>query len=208
MIAIEHSVLSAWNEILHNSSACGWQCMSFWQICLHCSWHCQRRKHWTCTFDAISIYSIQKRELFHVIAQTPFRQSSSSVASPNIRGDRDTTCSKHKIPSRVLARTAKCRTCPRKVPAVTTSALPQNTTKIQGSCPQRSSEALELSQGRLEALLPSHKSICQEIATSGHTRHWEGISGFLREPTFYPTTYPMWPSKELCAMLGQRVRDP
>ena len=29
--------------------------------------------------------------------------------------------------------------------------------KIQGSCPQRSGEALELSQGRLEALLPSHK---------------------------------------------------
>ena len=32
-----------------------------------------------------------------------------------------------------------------------------NATKIQGSCPQRSCEALELSQGRLEALLPSHR---------------------------------------------------
>jgi len=38
-----------------------------------------------------------------------------------------------------------------KVPAVTTSALPHNATTIQGSCPQRSGEALELSQGRLEA---------------------------------------------------------
>jgi len=75
-------------------------------------------------------------------------------------------------------------TCPRKVPAVTTSALPHNATKIQGSCPQRSAEALELSQGRLEALLPSHRSIRREIATSGRTWYWEGIPGFLREPTF------------------------
>ena len=44
------------------------------------------------------------------------------------------------------------QTCPRKVPAVTTSALPHNATKIQGSCRQRSGEALELSQGWLEAL--------------------------------------------------------
>ena len=57
----------------------------------------------------------------------------------------------------------------RKVPAVTTLALPHNATKIQGSCPQRSAEALELSQGRLEALLPSHRSIRREIATSGRT---------------------------------------
>jgi len=46
---------------------------------------------------------------------------------------------------------------PGKVPAVTTSALPHNATKIQGSCPQRSGEVLEFSQGRLEALLPSHR---------------------------------------------------
>ena len=39
------------------------------------------------------------------------------------------------------------QTCPRKVPAVTTSALPHSATKIQGSCPQRSGEALELLQG-------------------------------------------------------------
>jgi len=49
------------------------------------------------------------------------------------------------------------QTCPRKVPAVTTSVLPHNATKIQGSCPQRSGEALGLSQGRVEALLPSHR---------------------------------------------------
>jgi len=49
------------------------------------------------------------------------------------------------------------QTCPRKVPAVTTSDLPHNATKIKGSCPQRPGEALELSQGRLEALLPSHR---------------------------------------------------
>ena len=76
------------------------------------------------------------------------------------------------------------QTCPRKVLVVITSALPQNATKIQGSGPQRSSEALELSQGRLEALLPSHRWIRQKIATSGHTRFWEGIPGFLREPIF------------------------
>jgi len=101
------------------------------------------------------------------------------------------------------------QTCPRKVPAVTTSALPHNATKIQGSCPQRSSEALELSQDRLEALLPSHRSIRREIATSGHARYWEGIPGFLREPIFCgKTMYPTWPPEELCAMLGQRVWDP
>jgi len=37
------------------------------------------------------------------------------------------------------------QTCPRKVPTVTTSALPHNSTKTQGSCPQRSGEVLELS---------------------------------------------------------------
>jgi len=49
--------------------------------------------------------------------------------------------------------------CSRKVPTVTTSALPHNATEVQGSCPQRSGEALELSQGWLEALLPSHRWI-------------------------------------------------
>jgi len=76
------------------------------------------------------------------------------------------------------------QTCPRKVPAITTSALPHNATKIQGSCPQRSGEAVELSQGRLEALLPSHRWIRRKIVTSGRTRYWEGIPGYLREPTF------------------------
>jgi len=74
--------------------------------------------------------------------------------------------------------------CSRKVPAVTTSALPHNATKIQGSCPQRSGEALELLQGRLEVLLPSHRWIRREIATFGHTRYWEGTPGLLRERTF------------------------
>jgi len=35
----------------------------------------------------------------------------------------------------------------REVPTVTASALLRNATKTQGSCPQRSGEALELSQG-------------------------------------------------------------
>ena len=47
------------------------------------------------------------------------------------------------------------QTCSRKVPAVTKSALLHNATKTPGSCPQRSGEALEISQGRLKALLPS-----------------------------------------------------
>ena len=51
------------------------------------------------------------------------------------------------------------QTCSRKVPAVTTTALPHNTTKTQGACPQRSGEALELSQGWLEALPTSHRWI-------------------------------------------------
>ena len=59
--------------------------------------------------------------------------------------------------------------CSRKVPVVTTSVLPHNATKTQGSYPQRSGEALELSQGRLEALLSSHRWIHWETATPGHT---------------------------------------
>ena len=100
------------------------------------------------------------------------------------------------------------RMCSRKVPEVTTSAFPHNATEAQGSCPQRSSEVLELSQGWLEALLPSHRWIRWEIATSGRIKHWGGIPGFLREPTLCGQTMsPTWPSEELCAMLGQWVRD-
>ena len=45
-------------------------------------------------------------------------------------------------PSRVSARTADCqKECPWKVPMITTSAFPHNATEVQGSCPQRSSEA-------------------------------------------------------------------
>jgi len=32
--------------VLQNGSAHVWQCMSFWQLCLHWSWHCQSRKFW------------------------------------------------------------------------------------------------------------------------------------------------------------------
>ena len=39
------------------------------------------------------------------------------------------------------------QTCSRKVTAVTTSVYPHNATETQGSCPQRSDEAVELSQG-------------------------------------------------------------
>jgi len=69
--------------------------------------------------------------------------------------------------------------CSRKVPAVTTSALPHNATEAQSSCPQRSGEALELLQGWLEALLPSHRWMRWEISTSGHIKYWEGIPGFF-----------------------------
>ena len=36
----------------------------------------------------------------------------------------------------------------------------------------------------VEALLPSHRWIRREIATSGHTRYWESMPWFLKEPTF------------------------
>jgi len=101
------------------------------------------------------------------------------------------------------------QTCSRKVPEVTISAFPHNATEAQGSCPQPSGEALELSQGWLEALLPSHRWIRWEIATYGHIKYWEGIRGFLREPTICDQTmYLTWPPEELCSMLWQRVRDP
>ena len=75
-----------------------------------------------------------------------------------------------------------------KVPAVITSALPPNATKTQDSCPQRSSEALELSQGWLEVYLPSYRWIHWEIATSGHIKYWKGIPGFSWEPTIWGQT--------------------
>jgi len=94
-------------------------------------------------------------------------------------------------------------------PLVTTSALPHNATKNKCSCPQRSGERLELSQGRLEAIFPPHRWVRPEIATSGHTRRWEDMPRFYREAAICGLTmYPTWPSEELCAMLGQRVRDP
>jgi len=40
----------------------------------------------TCSFDAISIWSAQKRELFHITAQVLFRRGSCGVASAKIWG--------------------------------------------------------------------------------------------------------------------------
>jgi len=60
----------------------------------------------------------------------------------------------------------------RKVAAVTTLNLSHNATKAQSSSMQRCGQALELSQVWLEALLPSHRCICCEIATYGHNIHW------------------------------------
>ena len=60
-----------------------------------------------------------------------------------------------------------------------------------------------------KALLPSHKWIRWEIATSRHIKYWEGIPGFSRELYFCgQTMYPTWLSEELCSMLGQRVQRP
>ena len=101
------------------------------------------------------------------------------------------------------------RVCSRKVPAVTTSAFPSNATEAQGSCPQRSGEALELSQGWLEALLPSHRWIRWEIVTSGHIKHWEGIPEFLRVPAIRgQTMQPTWLSEELYAIAGTKSARP
>jgi len=98
-------------------------------------------------------------------------------------------------------------TCPRKVPAVTTLALPYNATEAPGSWPQQSGEAFELSQNWLEALLPSHRWVCWEIATSGHIKHWEGTPGFLRELTICSQImYPTWLPEELCTMLSARPK--
>jgi len=67
------------------------------------------------------------------------------------------------------------QTCSRNFPAVTTPAFSRNATETQGSCPQQSGEALKLSQAWLEALLPSHRWIRWEIATSGYNKHREGV---------------------------------
>jgi len=40
-------------------------------------------------------------------------------------------------------------------------------------------------------------------------KYWEGIWGFLREPTFCgQTMYPTWSPEKLCAVLAQKVWDP
>jgi len=50
--------------------------------------------------------------------------------------------------------------------------------KTQGSCPLRSGEALELSQGWLKALFLSYRWIRREIATSGYIEYRQGIPRF------------------------------
>ena len=49
-----------------------------------------------------------------------------------------------------------------------------NATEVQSSCLQRSRNELELSQDWLKALLPSHRWIGWEIATSRYNKHREG----------------------------------
>ena len=114
-------------------------------------------------------------------------------------------------PSRVLARTADCQTDVSVRKFLRSPHRPSLITPPGFKVPAHSKpvKCWKFCQGRLEALLSSHRWIRGEIATSGHTRYWEGIPGFLQEPTFCCwTMYPTWPSEELCAMLGQRVRDP
>ena len=49
-------------------------------------------------------------------------------------------------------------------------------------------------QGWLEALLPSHRWIRWEIATSVDRKYWEGIPGFLLEPTICGQAYHLRPN--------------
>ena len=69
------------------------------------------------------------------------------------------------------------QTCSRKVPEATTSAFPHNAIEIQGSCSQRSGEALELSQrligsafafSQMNPLRDCHVRTYQTL--TGHTR--------------------------------------
>ena len=70
------------------------------------------------------------------------------------------------------------QTYPRKVFAVTTSVFPYNANEAQGSCPQRSGEALELCQGWLEALLPFHRDESVERLPPPDTRVEKIFSNF------------------------------
>ena len=76
----------------------------------------------------------------------------------------------------------------RKIPEVTASSLPHNATKPQGSCPQRSTEELELSQGWLEALLPlTGESVERLPPPSRHIKYWECLSTSQQPTTLYGT---------------------
>ena len=69
------TVLSPWSEILKNSS-CVYVAVYEILTALEPGGNSE-----TSAFDAVSISSVQKRELFHVIAQAPFRQGSNVVVS-------------------------------------------------------------------------------------------------------------------------------
>ena len=93
-------------------------------------------------------------------------------------------------PSQMSARTTyNWQTCFRKVLAVTTSALPHNARKTQGSWPQWSVEALELPQRWLQALLPS----CRWIHWDCCLRHnnQKGISKILKLG-YNPSLFIFW----------------
>ena len=100
------------------------------------------------------------------------------------------------------------QTCFRKDPAVTTPALSHKATETQSSCPQRSGEALELSQSWLEVLLPSYRWIqlidCHLWTQQTSRRH---TSNFVRACYLGVNTASHVAVKELCFMLGQRVRE-
>ena len=101
------------------------------------------------------------------------------------------------------------QTCPSKVPAVTKSVLHHNATETQDSCPQRSGEALELSQGWLEALCLLTDESVERLLPLDTSNIERAYQDFLWEPAICgQTMYPTWPSEEICAMLGQRVQDP
>ena len=86
------------------------------------------------------------------------------------------------------------QTCSRKVPEATTSAFPHNATEVQGSCPQRSGEALELSQGWLEALLPSHRWV-----------HWEDTSNMRGHTRIFARAYYLRPNNASHVVVGRTM---
>ena len=99
------------------------------------------------------------------------------------------------------------QTCPRKVPVVTMSALPHNGTKIQGSCPQQSGEALELSQGHWKCFCLLTGESVERLPPPDTLDIERAYQNFCESLLSAAKQYPTWPSEELCAMLRQRVPD-